>query len=120
MTARRPDLFQGGIADAHTRPAVDQQQLPLQRWQARGLFGQDGVEKRANAESLGPLAPQRYFPDASFDHLDLNASTLNILRRNDSPTQMETRGPIEVADRGGDGGEVGLRDPFSEIGVIGS
>ena len=37
-TRRDTDLLERGIGDGHSRPAVDQQQLALQRRQSRGLF----------------------------------------------------------------------------------
>jgi len=112
------DLFQCGIGDANPRQSVDQQQLPLERRQSRGILGQNLFEQRPHAKSLGSLALEHDVGDASFDHLDANAAALNVLRRDDRPAEVETRTTIEVAHALGDRGKVGLRDDLSEIGLI--
>ena len=46
-------------------------------------------------------------------------AALDVLRRNDGAAEVKAGRAIEVADRRGDRGEVGLRDLFPEIGLIG-
>ena len=85
------DLFQRGIGDAHARPAVDQQQLPFQRRQSRGMFGQNRVEQRPYAELLRAIAFQRHFRDAAFDHLKTNPAVPDVLRLERSRGSGESR-----------------------------
>jgi len=45
MPAGSPDLLKRGVGDAHAGPRIDQHQLPFQRGEPRGLFGDDRVEQ---------------------------------------------------------------------------
>ena len=119
MAARGADLLERGVLDAHAGPAVDQQQLPLQRRKPRRLFGQHGVEHRPDAELLGALALQRHFRDAALDDLKTNPAVLDVLRRNDRAAEVKAGGAIDVADGSRDRGEVGLRHLFADVGLIG-
>jgi len=118
-TAGDTDLFEFGIGDAHARPTVDQQQLPLQRRQTRGLFGQHRAEQGRHAELLRSFALERHFRDTAFDNLKTDMAALDVLRRHDGTAQVKAGRAIEVADDRGDRCEVGLGDLFPEIGLIG-
>ena len=112
------DLLQRGIGDPNARPAVDEEELAFERCQPRRLLGQDRPEHRPHAELLGAVAFQIGLHDGAFDHLDPDAAIGDVLRRHDRPAEMETVGAVEIADRAGDRGEVGLRDLLAEIGLI--
>ena len=99
--------------------AVDQQQLPFERREPRGLLGQHGIEHRPDAELFGALALQRQLRDAAFDDLNAKLAALDVLRRNDRPAEVKAGGAIDVADRSRDGREIGLRYVFPDIGLIG-
>ena len=116
---RTADLLERGIGDAHARPAVDQQQLPLECRKPRRMLGEHGSKHRPDAELLGALALQLDFRDAALDHLDADAAVLDVLRRNDRAAQVKAGGAIEIADGLRDRCEVGLRDLLAEIGLIG-
>src|SRR6266851_10239768 len=97
--AGRPaDLVKRGIGDADARQAVDQEQLPFERCEMRGMFGQHRVEKRTYAEFFGAFAFQRYFRDAALDNLDADQAVLDILRRNDRTAQLKAGRMIDLAD----------------------
>jgi hypothetical protein len=109
MSARRADLLELAIGDAHAGPGVDQHQLPLQRGQPRRMLRQHGVEQRADAELLGALALERDLGNGALDDLDANRAAGDVLRRHDGAAQMKAGGAIDIADRSGDRSEVGLR-----------
>ena len=115
---RTADLLERGIGDADARPAVDEEELAFQRCQARRLLGENRPEHRPHAELLGAVAFQLGLHDGAFDHLDPDAAVGDVLRRHDRAAQMEAGGAVEIADRAGDRGEVGLRDLLAEIGLI--
>ena len=105
---RAADLLEGGVEDAHAGPAVDQQQLSLQRRQPRRVFREHRIEQRPDAELLGAIALQRHFRDAAFDHLDAHAAVRDVLRRNDRAAEVKTGGAVEIADRLRDRDKIGL------------
>ena len=117
-TRRGADFFERGIGDTHPRPAVDQQQLPLQSRQSRRPFRDNGIEKRPHPELLGALASQRDFRDAALNHLDADQPAANVLRRNDRPAQVISGLTIQIAYRSSDCRQIGLRDFFSEERLI--
>ena len=118
MPACGADLLDRGVLDAHAGPAVDQEQLPLERGKPRGPFGDHGIEHRPDAELFGAIALQRHFRDAALDDLKVNLPVPDVLRRNDRAAEVKSGFAIDVPDRGGDRGQVGLRHLFPEIGLI--
>jgi hypothetical protein len=119
MTGRDADLLESGVRDAHSRPAVDQQQLAFHRRQSRRTFGQNRVEKWPHAELLRTVAFQRHFGDAAFDHLKTNPAVDDVLRWHDRAAQVKPGRAVEVADGCGDRREVDLGDFFPKIRLIG-
>ena len=118
MAARGADLLDRGVLDLYAGPSVDQQQLPFERRKPRRPLSQHGFEHRPDAELFGALSLQRQFRDAAFDDLNTKLATLDILWRNDRPAEVKAGGAIDVADRGSDGRQVGLRYLFPDVGLI--
>ena len=113
------DLLERGVGDPDARPAIDEEELTFERCQARRLLGENRAQHRPHAKLLGAVAFQLGLHAGAFNHLDPDATVGDVLRRHDRPAQMKAVCAVEIADRAGDRGEVGLRDLLSEIGLIG-